>query len=139
MTPNIVTCSDRMTPNIVICSDRITPNIVICFDRITPNIVIYTAIVLFEQSKCVDSIQFTSDKHLGHAYLTWLTGLLFFTFEGYFRYECKQTVHIVQQRVGEKKLASIMKTMKQKAGLDTNKHLTNHSARKWFGTKAERQ
>ena len=36
----------------------------------------------------------------------------------------------VRQRVGEKKLASIMKTMKQKAGLDTNKLLANHSARK---------
>ena len=58
--------------------------------------------------------------------------LFFFTFEGYFRYECKQTVHIVQQRVGEKKLASIMKTTKQKAGLETNKRLTNHSVRKYL-------
>jgi hypothetical protein len=38
----------------------------------------------------------------------------------------------VRQRFGEKKLASIMKTLKQKAGLDTNKHLANHSARKYL-------
>ena len=33
------------------------------------------------------------------------------------------------------KLASIMKTLKQKAGLDTNKHLTSHSARKYLAQK----
>jgi hypothetical protein len=38
----------------------------------------------------------------------------------------------VRQRVGEKKLASIMKTTKQKAGLETNKRLTNHSVRKYL-------
>ena len=38
----------------------------------------------------------------------------------------------VRQRVREKTLTSIMKTMKQKAGLDTNKRLTNHSARKYL-------
>jgi hypothetical protein len=32
----------------------------------------------------------------------------------------------------EKKLSSIVKTMKEKASLDPNKRLTNHSARKYL-------
>ena len=39
---------------------------------------------------------------------------------------------LIRQRVGCKQLASIVKTMKEQGKLDTNKRLTNHSARKYL-------
>ena len=38
----------------------------------------------------------------------------------------------LKQKIGQKKLSSIVKTMKEKASLDPNKHLTNHSPRKYL-------
>ena len=38
----------------------------------------------------------------------------------------------LRQKVGQKKLSSIVKTMKEKASLDPNKPITNHSARKYL-------
>ena len=47
-------------------------------------------------------------------------------------HDSRSTRWFLKQKVGEKKLSSIVKTMKEKTSLDPNKRLTNHSARKYL-------
>ena len=46
--------------------------------------------------------------------------------------DSRSDIWFLQQKVGERKLASIVKTMKEEGKLDENKRLTNHSARKYL-------
>jgi hypothetical protein len=44
----------------------------------------------------------------------------------------KTNIWFLRQKVGERKLAGLMKKMKESVKLDINKRLTNHSARKYL-------
>ena len=46
--------------------------------------------------------------------------------------DSKTHIWFLRQKVGERKLAVLMKTMKESGKLDINKRLTNHSAREFL-------